>query len=298
MGVLNVTPDSFSDGGRFYVDQQLHMQHLLAIAGEMISAGAGILDVGGESTRPGAQPVGIPEELSRVIPVVRALAELPAVISVDTRHATVAAEAIAAGAHVINDVSAGADPQMLPLIAESDVGFALMHMQGIPGNMQQAPRYQQVVEEVYEFLQSRIAACDAVGIAPQRLLVDPGFGFGKTVDHNLQLLAQLERFTTLGCPLLVGLSRKSMLAKITGRDVAERVHGSVAAAQLAVQHGADIVRVHDVAATRDMLSVLAAVDAANDAANDTAADVVNDAAVEGMVDGSVDNAAAANKERE
>ncbi|MEM9622617.1 MAG: dihydropteroate synthase [Pseudomonadota bacterium] len=259
MGVLNITPDSFSDGGRFITGTQLVLDRVLGSAQRMLDAGASILDVGGESTRPGAEPVSIEVECARVLPVVRALQSLPAVVSIDTRHAAVAREAIAAGAHLVNDVSAGSDPDMLSVIAATEAGFALMHMQGTPATMQNAPCYDNVVDEVTAFLEQRIVACEAAGIPRQRLVIDPGFGFGKTLDHNLQLLAGLGRFKALGCPVLVGLSRKSMLGSLTGRSVEERVHASVAAAQVAVQQGADLLRVHDVAATQDMLSVVMAV---------------------------------------
>ncbi len=261
MGVLNITPDSFSDGGRFYDPgaARVDLGAVVDSARKMCDAGAAILDIGGESTRPGAQAVDQDEELARVIPVLQALRGMDIMLSVDTRHTRVAAAAIEAGAHIINDVSAGADSGMLELIAGHDVGYVLMHMQGTPRDMQTAPAYDEVVEDVKAYLQSRLQACKEAGIQPRQLVLDPGFGFGKTLQHNLQLLARLRVFKSLGCPLLAGLSRKSMLAKLTGRAVDQRVHGSVAAAQVAVQRGADIVRVHDVAATMDMLQVWRAV---------------------------------------
>ncbi len=256
MGVLNVTPDSFSDGGRLLDARgRPALEAIVAEAGAMLEAGAALLDVGGESTRPGARPVSVAEELDRVIPVVAALQDLATIVSVDTRHAEVARAALDAGAHMINDVSAGADPAMLELLGGSDAAFALMHMQGQPRTMQEAPRYDNVVDEVRAFLDHRVAACEAAAIGRDRLLLDPGFGFGKTMAHNLRLLAALEAVRVADLPMLVGLSRKSMLGTITGRAVEERVAASIAAALLAVERGADIVRVHDVAGTADALKV-------------------------------------------
>jgi dihydropteroate synthase len=262
MGVLNITPDSFSDGGKLFTGTAANLDHVLATARQMLAEGAAVLDVGGESTRPGAEPVSVARELERVIPVVATLTQLDTIISVDTRHAQVAQAAIEAGAHLINDVSAGADPQMLDVIAASSVGFALMHMQGTPGNMQKNPSYVDVVAQVHEFLTARVDACMQAGIDAQRLWIDPGFGFGKTQEHNLALLAHLETLRIGQIPILAGLSRKSMLGNITGRAVDQRVHASVAAALLAVQHGADMVRVHDVAATQDALKLFTAVEQA------------------------------------
>ena len=259
MGVLNITPDSFSDGGMLLNSNGIDMPSVVARAEAMLAAGACVLDVGGESTRPGAEPVSIDVELGRVIPVVEALGVLDTIISVDTRHTTVAAAAIAAGAHVVNDVSAGDDEGMLSLIADTGVGFAMMHMQGLPSTMQRAPTYAGVVVEVGEFLQARYQSCKMAGIEAERLMLDPGFGFGKTLQHNLELLRNLETLRVDDAPLLVGLSRKSMLGAITGRAATERVHASVAAALLCAQHGADLIRVHDVAATADALKVLQAV---------------------------------------
>lgn len=259
MGVLNVTPDSFSDGGQLYQNEQVCLQQVLDRAEQMRADGARVLDIGGESTRPGAHAVSRQEELQRVIPVVEALQELDIIISVDTRHAAVAAAAIQAGAHLINDVGAGADAAMLPTVANTQVGYALMHMQGTPANMQQAPSYTNVVSEVQSFLAERVAVCRKAGIAEDCLLVDPGFGFGKTVDHNLKLLACLQQVRVDALPILVGLSRKSTIGTVTGRAVEARVYGSVAAALLAAERGADLIRAHDVAATMDGLKMLRAV---------------------------------------
>ncbi|MCR9261918.1 MAG: dihydropteroate synthase [Pseudomonadaceae bacterium] len=261
MGVLNITPDSFSDGGKLFKDRRVDLSAVQTSAQQMIEQGASVLDIGGESTRPGALPVGESEEIDRVIPVVEALTQLNTILSVDTRHAAVAAAAIAAGAHIINDVSAGSDPEMLPTIAASQAGYAMMHMQGLPENMQQSPRYGDVIDEVSKYLQQRYLACLQMGIDSGRLMLDPGFGFGKTLAHNLQLLDGLARVKVSGVPLLVGLSRKSMLGTITGKPVEDRAAASVAAAMIAVQRGADMVRVHDVAATRDALKVLQALSA-------------------------------------
>jgi dihydropteroate synthase len=255
MGVLNVTPDSFSDGGRFAARDAA-----LAHARRMIGEGAAIVDVGGESTRPGASPATLDEELARVIPVIEALrAESPVFISVDTSKPEVMRAAVHVGADIINDVRALAEPGALAAAAATGAGLCLMHMRGEPRTMQDAPRYDDVVAEVIAFLAARLAACRAAGIDAARLAVDPGFGFGKTAAHNLELLRQLGRFETLGAPLVAGLSRKSMLAKLTGRSVDDRTAGSVALAAIAVLNGARIVRAHDVAATFDAVRVAAAV---------------------------------------
>jgi dihydropteroate synthase len=254
MGVVNVTPDSFSDGG-LHFDIGSAITHGLALA----AAGADLLDVGGESTRPGAEPVPVEEELRRVIPVIEALAartSLP--ISVDTSRPEVIRAAVAAGAGLVNDVRALRLPGALEAVAATGAAVCLTHMQGEPGTMQQDPRYDDVVGEIQRFLAERILACQFSGIDKRQILVDPGFGFGKTLEHNLVLLARLREFRVLDCPLLVGLSRKRMIGALTGRAVpAERVAGSVAAALIAVQHGADVVRVHDVAETREALAVWA-----------------------------------------
>jgi dihydropteroate synthase len=249
-----VTPDSFSDGGRF-----VEFGHALAHGERLIEEGADLLDIGGESTRPGAGEVGVDEELARVIPLLRALRDRGVAVSVDTSKPEVMRAAIAEGAAVINDVRALRADGALEAVAASDCGIVLMHMQGEPRTMQLAPRYADVVREVGDFLRARRDAVVAAGVARERIALDPGFGFGKTAAHNFALLARLGEFTALGQPLLAGLSRKSMLGHATGRGVGERVHASVAAALLAVERGARIVRVHDVAATRDALAVWQAV---------------------------------------
>ena len=259
MGVLNVTPDSFSDGGQLFKHHQLDLQQVLDRAAAMKAAGAVVLDVGGESTRPGAAAVSEAEELRRVIPVIEALQSMDIIVSVDTRHAAVAAAAVEAGVHLINDVSAGADADMLELVAVSGVGYALMHMQGTPQHMQDAPHYDNVVTEVRDFLAMRVSCCLAAGITRDQLIIDPGFGFGKTVAHNLQLLSCLEELRVDDIPMLVGLSRKSTIGAVTGRDVEDRVYGSVTAAVLAAERGAKLIRVHDVGPTMDGLKLLAAI---------------------------------------
>ncbi len=262
MGVLNVTPDSFSDGGR-----HAGVAAALAHARRMVEEGATIVDVGGESTRPGATPVSVEEELSRVIPVVEALArELDVIISVDTSQPAVIVAATTAGAQLINDVRGLQRPGALQAAAASGAAVCLMHMQGEPGTMQQAPAYGDVVAEVRRWLEARLVVCQAAGIAPERWLVDPGFGFGKTLAHNLTLLARLGETAPAGVPLLVGLSRKSMLGSITGRGVGDRLAAGVAAAALAVRAGAFIVRTHDVGATVDAVKWAAAVRAASEPA--------------------------------
>lgn len=255
MGILNVTPDSFSDGGD-YLDRAAALDHGRA----MVAAGADLIDVGGESTRPGAAPVDLDEELRRVVPVIEVLAsELPVPISVDTSKPEVMTAAVAAGAGMINDVRALTRPGALETAGGLGVPVCLMHMRGEPGTMQVAPAYGDVVREVRAFLAQRIAACAGAGIPARRLLVDPGFGFGKTLEHNLSLLARLGELRDLGAPILVGISRKSMLGAITGRAVEGRLSASLAASLLAAERGADILRVHDVAETVDALKVLEAV---------------------------------------
>lgn len=255
MGILNVTPDSFSDGGDFFDPASA-----LDYARAMVAAGADLIDVGGESTRPGAAPVHLEDELRRVIPVIEALAaELPVPISVDTSKPEVMAAAVRAGAAMINDVGALGTPGALEAVRDLGVPVCLMHMRGEPRTMQVAPHYGDVVGEVRDFLDQRIAACVAEGVPRERLVVDPGFGFGKTLEHNLALLARLAELQGLGLPILVGLSRKSMLGAITGRAVGDRLSASLAAALLAVERGASILRVHDVAATVDALKVHEAV---------------------------------------
>ena len=259
MGVVNVTPDSFSDGG-LCASTESAIRH----ATQLITEGADLLDIGGESTRPGAAAVSVAEELHRVIPVVEALVKLNAptkvLISVDTSKPEVMRAAIAAGAAMINDVNALQAPGALEAVAGSNVAVCLMHKQGEPRDMQHNPQYQDVVAEVKDFLQQRLDAAQAAGIPLERLVIDPGFGFGKTLEHNLELLRQLDCFTDMGVPVLAGLSRKSMLGKITGNEVGDRVHASVAAALLAAAKGARILRVHDVKATRDALAVFNAVE--------------------------------------
>ena len=255
MGVVNVTPDSFSNGGRFF-----DPQHAIAHAEHLIEVGADLVDVGGESTRPGALGVNAQEELRRVLPVLRALRDAAVPVAIDTMKPQVMEAAVAEGASVVNDISALRAGGALEAVAACKVGVCLMHMRGEPRTMQEAPAYRDVVEEVSRFLAERMAAAVRAGIARERIAIDPGFGFGKTVDHNLALLRGLGRLAALGAPVLVGLSRKSTLGAITGRPVDERMPASIAAALLAVQHGARIVRVHDVAATRDALAVLEAVE--------------------------------------
>jgi dihydropteroate synthase len=254
MGVVNVTPDSFSDGGLHAGTEQA-----VAHARRLLGEGADILDIGGESTRPGAAPIALDEERRRVLPVLDALAGCGVPLSVDTRKPALMAEAIASGAAMVNDVTAFTAPAAFEAVARSPVAVCLMHMQGEPGTMQENPTYQNVVREVRDYLAQRVAAAERTGIARDRIVVDPGFGFGKTVEHNLALLRSLAEFRSLGVALMAGLSRKAMLGRLTGREPRERVHASVAAALLAVQNGAQILRVHDVAATRDALAVWQAV---------------------------------------
>jgi dihydropteroate synthase len=259
MGVVNVTPDSFSDGGRLY-DAQAAIVHALKLQEE----GADILDVGGESTRPGAEPVPVEEEIRRVLPVIEALAGRGCVVSVDTKKPGVMRAALAAGAAMVNDVAALQAAGALEAVAASDAAVCLMHMQGDPQSMQEAPRYADVVGEVKLFLQDRMAACEAAGIGRERLVIDPGFGFGKTLQHNLALLKHLGRLFELEVPVLAGLSRKSMLGTLTGREVDQREFAGVAAHLAAVARGARLVRVHNVAAMRDALAVWNAVEEQQD----------------------------------
>jgi dihydropteroate synthase len=255
MGILNVTPDSFSDGGLWAAPEAA-----LAHARAMVAAGADLIDVGGESTRPGAQPVDAQAEIRRVVPIVEALAgELPVPISIDTSKPQVMVAAAAAGAGMLNDVRALRDPGALETAARLGLPVCLMHMEGEPRTMQRAPVYGDVVAEVRGFLAARVAACVGAGIPRERLLVDPGFGFGKDLGHNLALLARLGELAELGIPLLVGVSRKSMLGAIAGREVGGRLAAGLAAAVLAAERGAAILRVHDVAETVDALKVWVAV---------------------------------------
>jgi dihydropteroate synthase len=252
MGVVNVTPDSFSDGGAFDDDVSA-----VAHAQRLISEGAEIIDVGGESTRPGAAPVPVEEELERVIPVVEGISG--AQISIDTMKAEVAEAALDAGAGYVNDVTAlRHDPDLAALIADRRVDCCLMHMLGEPRTMQDDPRYDDVVDDVKAFLEERVAAAVKAGIAEERIQLDPGIGFGKTLEHNLELLRRLDELVAIGRPIVIGTSRKSFLGKLTGRDVTERVHATVATSVIAYERGARVFRVHDVAATRDALTVAAA----------------------------------------
>ncbi len=253
MGIVNVTPDSFSDGGKFLASEQA-----IAHAQRLIAEGADILDVGGESTRPGAAATGLQEELDRVMPVLEAVRDAGVPVSIDTQKPGVMKSVIAAGASMINDVSALQAEGAVDTCVHSDVAVCLMHKQGTPATMQQQPSYEDVVREVSAFLHARAASCERAGIARDRIVIDPGFGFGKTVDHNFTLLRELGTLARLGYPLLAGYSRKSSLGAVTGRPVEQRLAASLAAAMIAAQNGATILRVHDVAETVDMLKVLAA----------------------------------------
>ena len=260
MGVINVTPDSFSDGGRF-----LALPAALARAQELFAEGAAIVDVGGESTRPGAADVDETEELRRVLPLIERLAGSLAIpVSVDTRKPLVMRRAIEAGASLVNDVSALAAPGALAAVAESGAAACLMHMQGEPRTMQDAPHYDDVVGEVRAFLKARVAACERAGIPRSRLLVDPGFGFGKSLEHNLALLRGLGELAADGLPVLAGLSRKRMISALTGRGEGDRLAGSLAAAVIAAMNGARVIRAHDVRETVDALRVVAEASALRD----------------------------------
>jgi dihydropteroate synthase len=248
MGVVNVTPDSFSDGGRYF-DAQAAIAHARRLAED----GADIIDIGGESTRPGAEPVSEQQELERVMPVLEKISDL--CVSVDTRRLNVMRAVLAAGASMINDVEALAAPWAHQLVANSRCAVCLMHMKGEPRTMQEAPRYDDVVGEVRDFLKDALRKAMFAGIARERIVVDPGFGFGKTAQHNLELLGRLGEIAALGVPVLAGLSRKSTIGALTGRAVGERLAGSLAMALLALQRGATILRVHDVKETRDVIAV-------------------------------------------
>ena len=250
MGIVNATPDSFSDGG-----QHLRRDAAITHAQQLIAEGADILDIGGESTRPGAQPVSVREELERVLPIIEGLRGISVPLSVDTCKPEVMRAAIAAGVHMVNDINALQDAAALDVVAASGCAVCLMHKQGNPQTMQQQPHYDDVVAEVGAFLRERLAAAEAAGIARERIAIDPGFGFGKTLAHNLNLLRHLGNLRELGVPVMAGLSRKSMLGAITGQDVNHRASASIAAALIAVQHGASIVRVHDVRETVDALKI-------------------------------------------
>ena len=259
MGIVNVTPDSFSDGGRLD-DAQAAIRHGFKLQEE----GADILDVGGESTRPGAAAVPAAEEIRRVLPVIEALAGRGCVVSVDTMKPVVMRAALDAGAAMVNDVMALRAPGALEAVAASGAAVCLMHMLGEPQSMQQAPCYTDVVEDVKRFLLGRVQACDAAGIGRERMVIDPGFGFGKTLEHNLALLSHLNRLAELDLPVLAGLSRKSMLGTLTGRSVGEREFAGVAAHLAAVARGARLLRVHNVAAMRDALAIWNAVEEQQD----------------------------------
>lgn len=256
MGVVNITPDSFSDGGQF-----LSPEAAIAQASRLVEEGAAIIDIGAESTRPGARPIDEAEEVSRLLPVLEAIAALPVPVSVDTRRPAVMSAVLAAGASMINDIEALAAPGSLEAVAGADCAVCLMHMKGQPATMQKDPHYDDVTAEVGAFLRERAAAARSAGVARDRIVVDPGFGFGKTVAHNLELLRRLPDLDVDGLPVLAGLSRKSTLGRITGRPAGDRLTASVAAALLAAQRGATILRVHDVGETRDALAVWKAVEA-------------------------------------
>ena len=255
MGIINVTPDSFSDGGQ-YSQVESAVDHAL----KLIDDGADVLDIGGESTRPNATPVPLEEELQRVIPVIEALVakNIPVPISIDTYKPAVMKAALAAGASIVNDVRALLEPTALQIVAESNAGLCLMHMQGTPQTMQENPHYENVVTEVKDFLRQRRDACLAAGIQQDRILLDPGFGFGKTRAHNITLAKSLAELLDLGCPLLVGLSRKSVLGQVTGNDVDARLYASIAAAVISAMQGAHLLLVHDVRATVEALKVVTA----------------------------------------
>ncbi len=262
-GIINVTPDSFSDGG-----EALAAQDALDRGRAMIAAGADILDVGGESTRPGAEPVSAEEEMARVLPVVRSLSETGALVSIDTRRAVVMTAAIEAGAKIINDITALThDPDSLGVVAESGLPVVLMHMQGEPGTMQDNPQYQDAARDVFEYLKDRVEACEAAGMKRGLIAVDPGIGFGKTVDHTLEILARLDLYSDLGCPVLLGASRKSFIGKIShGEEPKDRVAGSLAVVLSAARQGVRLFRVHDVAETRQALALWHAIEAAGETA--------------------------------
>lgn len=259
MGILNVTPDSFSDGGRF-----AHVDNALQQAQAMCEQGASIIDIGGESTRPGAADVATQEELDRVIPVIERIAsELDCWISIDTSKATVMREAVKSGANLINDVRALQEEGALQAAVEAQVPVCLMHMQGAPRSMQTAPAYENLLAEVEDFLIQRAQTCIEAGISKEHIILDLGFGFGKQLQHNYELLAATKQFVALGYPVLTGVSRKSMFGQLLNRDINERLAGSLAGALIAIQQGSQIVRVHDVAETADVIKVLQQVNAFN-----------------------------------
>lgn len=252
MGIVNVTPDSFSDGGQF-LNTTVALNHAM----QLLDDGATILDIGGESTRPGAPDVSLEDELRRVIPIIKAIRkQSDCVISIDTSKAEVMRQAIEAGADIVNDVRALQEPDALETVAQyPEVAICLMHMQGQPRSMQRDPHYDDLAGEINDFFSQRIAACEAVGIKQSQLILDPGFGFGKTLEHNYQILAQFSDYAKLGLPLLAGLSRKSMIGNLLNRDTKDRLAGSLAGALIAAQNGAHIIRVHDVKETADVLGV-------------------------------------------
>ncbi|TMP72525.1 dihydropteroate synthase [Pseudoalteromonas sp. S1608] len=252
MGIVNVTPDSFSDGGQFF-NTTAALNHAM----QLLDEGATILDIGGESTRPGAPDVSLEDELQRVIPLINAIRkQSDCVISIDTSKAEVMRQAIEAGADIVNDVRALQEPGAVEVVAQyPDVVVCLMHMQGQPRSMQNAPHYDDLASEINDFFNQRIAACEAAGIKQSQLILDPGFGFGKTLKHNYQILAQFNDYAQLGLPLLAGLSRKSMIGNLLNRDTKDRLAGSLAGALIAAQNGAHIIRVHDVKETADVLGV-------------------------------------------
>ncbi|MGF1741076.1 dihydropteroate synthase [Vibrio profundum] len=257
MGILNVTPDSFSDGGQF-----TQLESALAQADAMIASGASIIDVGGESTRPGAPDVSLEDELERVIPAIRAIrAKHPVWISVDTSKAEVMKQAVEAGADIINDVRALQEPGALEAAAQAGVPVCLMHMQGQPRSMQAQPQYQDVLSEISEFLDERIQACEHAGIAQEQLILDPGFGFGKSLEHNYHLLSHLDKLHRFKLPLLAGMSRKTMIFKLLDKTPNDVLSGSVACATIAAMKGAQIIRVHDVAATVDAMRIVSSTQA-------------------------------------
>ena len=256
-GIINVTPDSFSDGG-----DALALEDALRRGKAMLDAGADILDVGGESTRPGAAPVGIEDEIARAVPVVRGLSDLGAKVSIDTRHAPVMEAALEAGATIINDVTAlSHDPDSLDLAVASGLPVILMHMQGDPGTMQDNPQYEDAAQDVFDYLKQRVAECEAAGMDRSRIAIDPGIGFGKTLDHNLDILARLNLYRDFKCPVLLGVSRKTFIGKLGG-DAApkERLGGSLAAVLAAAARGVRLFRVHDVAETRQALTIWQAIE--------------------------------------
>lgn len=260
MGILNTTPDSFSDGGELFADGKLLLDRVLQRAAQMVADGADMIDIGGESTRPGAAAVSMQEEMDRVLPAVELIArEFDVVVSVDTSNPQVMLAAAANGAGFINDVRALQQPGAVRAMAATGLPVCLMHMQGNPVSMQQSPHYADVVDDVIGFLAQRIEACTKLGIARHNIVIDPGFGFGKTAQHNLQLLNRLEQLQALQCPVLVGLSRKSLIGHVLGRPVGERLAGSLALAAMAVQRGAVIFRVHDVRETKDVIRLCTAV---------------------------------------